>query len=178
MNEKQKMQLGILYNPNDEALMNERTNAKSQCSQFNQSGDIKILEGLLKKVGENVTILPSFFCDYGYNIELGDHFFSNHNLVLLDAAKIKIGNNVLIGQNCGLYTANHPLDVIKRRAGLEDAQPIEIGNDVWIGGNVCVLPGVKIGSNVVIGAGSVITHDIPSNVVAFGNPCKVMKSND
>ena len=114
--------------------------------------------------------------DYGFNIEIGENFYSNHNLVILDANKVKFGDNVFIGPNCGFYTSGHPLDYQTRNKPLEYAKPITIGNNVWIGGNVCVMPGVTIGSNTVIGAGSVVTKDIPDNVVAVGNPCKVIRN--
>lgn len=114
-------------------------------------------------------------CDYGYNIEIGENFYSNHNLIILDGNKVTFGDNVFIAPNCCFYTAGHPIDYNTRNQGLEYAKPIEVGNNVWIGGNVVVLPGVKIGDNVVIGAGSIVTRDIPSNSVAVGNPCRVIK---
>ena len=135
----------------------------------------QILQKLFKRLGENTLIEQPFFCDYGYNIELGENFYSNHNLIILDTNKVKFGDNVFIGPNCGFYAAGHPVDVEQRNKGLEYAKPIEIGNNVWIGGNVVVLPGIKIGDNTVIGAGSVVTKNIPSNVIAVGNPCKVIK---
>ncbi len=114
-------------------------------------------------------------CDYGYNIELGKNFYSNHNLIILDCAKVTFGDNVFIAPNCGFYTAGHPLDYETRNKGLEWAKPITVGNNVWIGGNVVVLGGVTIGNNVVIGAGSVVTKDIPDNSLAYGVPAKIMK---
>lgn len=120
-------------------------------------------------------IEPNFYCDYGFNISLGKNFYANHNLVILDANKVEFGDNVFIGPNCGFYTAGHPLDYVSRNKGLEYAKPIKIGNNVWIGGNVCVLPGVTIGDNVVIGAGSVVTKDIPANCLVAGNPGKIIK---
>ncbi len=114
-------------------------------------------------------------CDYGYNIEIGENFYANHNLIILDGSKVQFGDNVFIAPNCSFYTAGHPLDAERRNKGLEYAKPIKVGNNVWIGGNVIVLPGVTIGDNTVIGAGSVVNKDIPSNVVAVGNPCKVIK---
>lgn len=116
-----------------------------------------------------------FYCDYGFNISLGKNFYANHNLVILDANKVEFGDNVFIGPNCGFYTAGHPLDYVSRNKGLEYAKPIKIGNNVWIGGNVCVLPGVTIGDNVVIGAGSVVRKDIPANCLVAGNPGKIIK---
>ena len=118
--------------------------------------------------------MPNFYCDYGFNIEIGENFYSNHNLVILDANKVIFGDNVQIGPNCGFYISGHPLDKETRKE-LEFAKPIKVGNNVWFGGNVCVMPGITIGDNTVIGAGSVVTKDIPANVVAVGNPCKVIK---
>ena len=115
-------------------------------------------------------------CDYGYNIEIGENFCSNHNLLILDSAKVHIGDNVLIGPNCSFYTSTHPINYIERELGTELAKPINIGNNVWLGGNVIVLAGVTIGENSVIGAGSVVSRDIPPNTVAVGNPCRVIKN--
>ena len=137
---------------------------------------IILLKKLLGKTKEKLHIEQPFMCDYGYNIEIGDNFYANHNLLILDANKVKFGDNVFIGPNCGFYTSSHPLDYTIRNKGLEYANPIIVGDNVWLGGNVVVLPGVKIGDNTVIGAGSVVTKDIPSGVVAVGNPCRVIKN--
>ena len=131
---------------------------------------------IVGKIGKNFLIEQPFMCDYGYNIEIGDNFYSNHNLIILDAGKVKIGDNVFIAPNCGIYTAYHPIDIVQRNKGLEYASNVKIGNNVWIGGNVTILPGVTIGDNCTIGAGSVVTKDIPSNSIAYGNPCKVARS--
>ncbi|WP_409440492.1 sugar O-acetyltransferase [Pseudomonas sp.] len=136
------------------------------------------MKTLLGKTGEHVLIEALFHCDYGYNIELGENFYSNVNLVILDCAKVSIGRNVFIAPNVGLYTAGHPLDAERRNQGLEYAHPITIGDNVWIGGGVTVLPGVTIGEGAVIGAGSVVTKDIPAHVVAVGNPCRVLRTID
>lgn len=133
------------------------------------------MKKILGKTKEKFFIEQPFVCDYGYNIEIGENFYSNHNLTILDGAKVQFGDNVFVAPNCGFYTAGHPLDYETRNKGLEYAKPIKVGNNVWIGGNVVVLPGVTIGNNVVIGAGSVVNKDIPSNSVAVGNPCKVIK---
>ena len=181
MTEKQKQQAGELYNGNDKELVAERINVKKLCLEYNSAtyNDFQKKERLLSRIiafkGENTWIEPDFFCDYGYNIILGDNFYSNHNLVILDCAEVIFGDNVYIGPNCGFYTASHPLDYKIRNTGLEYAKPIKVGSNVWIGGNVCVMPGVTIGDNVVIGGGSVVTKDIPSGVVAVGNPCKPIK---
>lgn len=183
MDEKEKMLAGELYDANyNKDLMEERLIAKDKCFEYNNIKPSKIEERkelmrqILGKTGNQFLIEQPFICDYGYNIEIGESFYSNHNLVILDANKVKFGNNVFIAPNCGFYTAGHPLDYEARNKGLEYAKPIEVGNNVWIGGNVVVLPGVSIGDNVVIGAGSVVTKDIPSNSVAVGNPCRVIKN--
>lgn len=181
MNEKEKMLSGLLYDSTVEELSQERLKAKTSCYEYNllKPDEIikkkEILTKLLGKTGENFVIEPNFFCDYGYNIELGENFYSNHNLVILDCARVEFGDNVFIGPNCGFYTAEHPTDPIERNKLLEYAKPINIGSNVWIGGGVTVLSGVTVGDNVVIGAGSVVVKDIPSNCVAVGNPCKVIK---
>lgn len=183
MSEKDKMLAGEIYDANyDKELIDERIKAKDLCYEYNnlKPSNIKerekILKNILGKVKENYIIEQPFICDYGYNIEIGENFYSNHNLVILDANKVTFGNNVFIAPNCGLYTAGHPLDAETRNKGLEYAKPITVGNNVWIGGNVVVLPGVTIGNNVVIGAGSVVNKDIPANSLAVGNPCKVIKN--
>ena len=182
MIEKNKMINGEMYNPNDDVLKKDRLNAKKLCYEFNKTPFDKrermnkIIRKLFGKTSGNFNIEPTFFCDYGYNIEIGKNFYSNHNLVILDCAKVAFGNNVLIGPNCGFYTAEHPIDAKTRNSGLEFAKPISVGNNVWFGGNVTVVGGVNIGDNCVIGAGSVVTKDIPPNSLAVGNPCRVIKS--
>ena len=182
MDEKEKMLAGELYDANyNEDLIKERFLVKDKCYDYNQIRPSnyderqKIMKEILGKTGKVFNIEQPFMCDYGYNIEIGENFYANHNLIILDCNKVKFGNNVFIAPNCSFYTAGHPLDAERRNKGLEYAKPIKVGNNVWIGGNVCVLPGVTIGDNVVIGAGSIVTKDIPSNVVAVGNPCRVIK---
>lgn len=181
MTEKEKLAAGELYNGADQELTNDRAAAKKLCMEYNSTiyNDYtkreRLLERLLAFKGEKTWIEPNFFCDYGYNIILGDNFYANHNCVILDCAEVTFGDNVFIGPNCGFYTAAHPIDYKTRNSGLEYAKPIKIGSNVWIGGNVCVMPGVTIGDNVVIGGGSVVTKDIPSGVVAVGNPCRPVK---
>ena len=183
MNEKEKMLQGLLYDANyDKALIAERIKCKALCFEYNNlAPDMtdkkrEVLKKLLGKTKENFLIEPSFWCDYGYNIEFEGFVYVNHNSVFLDCAKIKVGANTFIGPNCGFYTAIHPIEAKSRVEGLESAKPITIGQSVWLGGNVIVLPGVTIGDRAVIGAGSVVTKDIPSDVVAVGNPCKVIKN--
>ncbi|MDF2668955.1 MAG: maltose acetyltransferase [Paenibacillus sp.] len=182
MSEKEKAEKGLLYNANhDKALIEERSFAKGLCYEYNQLHPKKVeerktlIKKLLGKTRENFLIEQPFVCDYGYNIEIGENFYINHNSVMLDAAKITFGDNVFIAPNCGFYAAGHPLDAEQRNQGLEYAYPISIGNNVWIGGGVTVLPGVTIGDNTIVGAGSVVTKDIPSGVIAVGNPCRVIR---
>ena len=182
MTEKEKMQQQMLYDANyDTELIRERQVAKDLCYQFNQlrpsdeTNQQQILSQLLGKKSDNCCILAPFWCDYGYNIEVGKNFFANHNTVILDGAKVTFGDNVFIAPNCGFYTAGHPIDADRRNQGLEYAYPITVGDNVWIGAGVQVMPGVKIGSNVVIGGGSVVVKDIPDNVVAVGNPCRPIR---
>ncbi len=182
MTEKEKMLAGEIYNANyDEELIKERIEVKDKCFEYNNikpsniEGRTKLLKEILGKYKETFYIEQPFICDYGYNIEIGKNFYANHNLVILDGNKVKFGDNVFVAPNCAFYTAEHPLDYKERNKGLEYAKPIKVGNNVWIGGNVTVLPGVSIGDNVVIGAGSVVTKDISSNVIAVGNPCRVIK---
>ena len=182
MTEKEKMLAGEIYNANyDEELIKERIEVKDKCFEYNNikpsniEGRTKLLKEILGKYEETFYIEQPFICDYGYNIEIGKNFYANHNLVILDGNKVEFGDNVFVAPNCAFYTAGHPLDYKERNKGLEYAKPIKVGNNVWIGGNVTVLPGVSIGDNVVIGAGSVVTKDISSNVIAVGNPCRVIK---
>ena len=183
MTEKQKRDQQELYNPvSDEQLMKELIRAKDMCFKYNSLSPLDtdnrnaIIKDLFGATGENFSIMPYFWCDYGYNIEIGENFFANHNCVMLDCAKIKFGDNVLIGPDCGFYTAGHPIKISERNTGREYSKPITVGNNVWIGGGVKVMPGVTIGDNCVIGAGSVVTRNIPSNVIAVGNPCKVYRN--
>lgn len=182
MTEKEKRDRRMLYDANnDRTLLSERGRAKELCHRFNQlspteeAAQREILRQLLGRTGENFCILPSFWCDYGYNIELGENFFANHNLVILDGGTVRFGDNVFIAPNCGFYTAGHPIDAARRNRGLEYAAPIQVGNNVWIGAGVQVMPGVSIGDNSVIGGGSVVVQDIPANCVAVGNPCRAIR---
>lgn len=172
----------MLYDGNYEPeMMAERLHAATLCQRYNAlpPGDMEtrktIMRGLMGGIGREFLIVQPFYCDYGYNIEIGENFFANVNCVILDAAKVTFGDNVFVAPNCGFYTAGHPLNVTQRNKGLEYAYPITIGNNVWIGGNVLFMPGVTVGDNAVIGAGSVVTKDIPSNSVAVGSPCRVVR---
>lgn len=182
MTEKEKCQQGLLYDANyDKELLADREKAKEVLYDYNrlrpsqQSEKTQLLKSFLGKTGENLIIEPPFACDYGYNIEVGENFYANVNLVILDGAKVCIGDNAFIAPNVGIYTAGHPLDAEERNQGLEYARPVTIGHNVWIGAGVSILPGVTIGNNAVIGAGSVVTKDIPASVLAVGNPCRVVK---
>lgn len=182
MTEKEKQVAGLLYDGTyDESLKKERIACKNMCYEYNMMHPAKeierkeLLKKILGKTGKDLWIEQSFWCDYGYNIEVGENFYSNHNLVILDCAKVTFGDNCFIAPNCGFYTAGHALDVEQRNQGLEIALPITVGNNVWIGGSVCVMPGVTIGDNTVIGGGSVVVKDIPSGVIAAGNPCRVIR---
>lgn len=182
MTEKEKMQAGLIYDANyDPELCNERMMCKEQCHEYNLlrpsqlKEKNKLMRCILGKTGESFEIIAPFWCDYGCNIEIGESFFANHNLIILDEARVVFGNNVFIAPNCCFSTAGHPLDYEQRNMGLEYARPITVGDNVWFGAGVQVMPGVTIGSNTVIGAGSVVTRDIPSGVVAVGTPCRPVK---
>ena len=183
MTEKEKMLAGQWYNANfDTQLAKERAIVKDFCLEFNQTRMQDLLQRrrILSKILPNVDtatveILSPFMVDYGYNIFLGAGTFLNHNVYLMDCATIRLGKKVFVGPNCGFYTAIHPFDIVKRAEGLETCKPIVIGDDVWIGGDVTILPGVKIGSGSIIGAKSLVSKDIPENVLAFGNPARVVK---
>lgn len=182
MTEKEKAQMGMLYDAgNDDHLLDEMAYCREVCFEINALHPSKIdkQHALIKKIipitKNNFTIITPFRCDYGYNIKFGENFYANYNCTILDGAKVTFGDNVLIAPNCAFLTAGHPLDVEQRNQGLEYAYPITIGNNVWIGAGVQVLPGVTIGNNTVIGTGSIVNKDIPSNVIAAGNPCRIIR---
>lgn len=181
--EIEKMMSGELYDATrNDALLDILNQVQSMCYDYNQlrptqaKERTELMRTILGRTGKRFKIISPFICDYGFNIEIGENFFSNANMVILDEAKVTFGDNVFIGPNCSFYTAGHPLDVERRNAGLEYSWPIKVGNNVWFGGGVTVVPGVTIGDDVVIGAGSVVTHDIPSGVLAAGNPAKIIKN--
>lgn len=176
------MLAGQLYDASDEQLSQERRQARLLMHQLNHSRDDeedlrrKLLNELIPHAGEGLWIEPPFHCDYGSNIYTGEKVFFNFNCVILDVMPVKVGSNVLFGPNVQVYTATHPLDWQERAKWLEFAKTITIGSDVWIGGGAIINPGVHIGDRSVIGSGSVVTKDIPSDVFAAGNPCKVIRT--
>lgn len=181
MNEKAKMINQQLYMASDEQLVKDRLNVRLLLDKYNNTSLAdyqtrkQLLPQIVGKIGTNYNLEQPFYCDYGYNIEIGENFYANYDCIFLDVAKIRIGNNVMIAPRVSIYTATHPLDKDIRNSGLEQGLNVTIGNDVWIGGNTVINPGVTIGDNVVIGSGSVVTKDIPSNSLAVGNPCKVIR---
>lgn len=171
-----------LYDANfDPAIVAAVSECKDLCYDYNQlrpgatDERQELLRTIVGSMEEHATIVSPFWCDYGANIHLGEQFYANHGLVILDGAPVTFGHDVYIAPNCVFSTAGHPIDTKRRNEGLEYALPIRVGNNVWFGMGTLVCPGVTIGSNVVIGAGSVVTHDIPSGVVAVGNPCRVLR---
>jgi acetyltransferase-like isoleucine patch superfamily enzyme len=179
---KEKRAAGEYYAPSESAeLREEYLRAADLLFRYNSTpfsdtaARTALLRELLGSMQDDCRILSPFHCDFGYNIHIGRRFFANTGLVILDTASVEIGDDVLIGPQVGLYAAYHPVDVERRAAGLEASAPIRICDKVWIGGHVSVLPGVTIGEGSVIGAGSVVTHDIPPRKVAYGNPCHVVR---
>ncbi|RHW65256.1 sugar O-acetyltransferase [Clostridium botulinum] len=181
MNQKDRMLAGLPYKVCLDGLPEERIENKKKIYEYNHCFPDehekihKLIRDILGKVGADVHIEAPFYCDYGKNIQVGDNFFANYNCTILDVGKVIIGNNVQFAPNVSLYTAGHPIHPDSRNSGYEYGIGITIGDNVWLGGNVVVNPGVHIGNNVVIGSGSVVTKDIPDNVIAIGNPCKVIR---
>ena len=181
MTQKERMLANLPYKAWMDGLEEERIENKKKIYEYNnlppEQWDRKteLLKNILGKTGEYVHINAPFHCDYGYNIEVGENFFANYNLVILDVGKVRIGDNAQSAPNVSFYTAGHPIHPDSRNSGYEYGIDVSIGDNVWIGGNVCIMPGVTIGDNVVIGAGSVVTKDLPDNVIAVGNPCKVVR---
>jgi maltose O-acetyltransferase len=182
--EREKMLAGQLYLAADPELSELRRRARALMRAYNATTEDEtksrreILAQLLGGTGERIEIEPPFRCDYGHNIRVGENFYANFGVVMLDCAEIIIGNNVLLAPNVQIYAAHHPIDAATRLTMLELASPITIGDNVWIGGNAIVLPGITIGDNTVVGAGSVVTKDLPANVIAAGNPCRVLRAID
>ena len=176
------MLAGLPYKAWLDGLAEERLENKKRIYKYNnlppyaEKEQDELIKEILGKTGENVHIEAPFHCDYGYNIEVGENFFANYNLTVLDVGRVRIGKNAQIAPNVSIYTAGHPIHPDSRNSGYEYGIEVTIGDNVWIGGNVCIMPGVTVGDNVVIGAGSVVTKDIPDSVIAVGNPCRVVRT--
>ncbi len=181
MNQKERMLAGLPYKAWLDGLEEERIACKQKIYDFNMLAPKdrekipQMLKELFGKTGDNIWIEAPFHCDYGWNIEVGENFFANYNLTILDVGKVTIGKNAQIAPNVSIYTAGHPLHPESRNTGYEYGIPVTIGDNVWIGGDTVILPGVTIGNNVVIGAGSVVTKDIQDNMIVAGNPGKVIR---
>ena len=181
MTEKELMLSGQLYIAADEELAEERRRARKLTRLINNTTEdeteerLALFGELLGNMGKNFWVETPFRCDYGSHIYIGDNFFANFDCIILDVCDVKIGNNVFFGPRVGIYAAGHPIDVGVRNKMLEYGKPVTIGNNVWVGGDVVITPGMTIGDNVVIGSGAVVTKDIPSGVIAAGNPCRIIR---
>ncbi len=181
MTQKERMLAGLPYRANDPELKQIRAENKLRVARYNQltrnqeEEMSQLIKEILGGTGKEILVEPPIHFDYGRNTTVGERFFANYNLTVLDVCPVTIGDNVMLAPNVSLYGAGHPIHPDARNSGYEYGAPITIGNNVWIGGSSCVLPGVTIGNNVVIGAGSVVTKDIPDNVIAAGNPCRVIR---
>ncbi|ASN03560.1 maltose acetyltransferase domain-containing protein [Virgibacillus necropolis] len=182
--EKQKMVDGELYEAWDPELIEERTYARGLTRQINQSTETEnlkrtlLLKELFGSSGDVLGVEPSFRCDYGYNIHVGENFYANFDCVILDVCEVRIGDNCAMAPGVHIYTATHPIDPYERIKGPEYGKPVTIGDNVWIGGRAVINPGVTVGNNVVVAAGAIVTKDVPDNVVVGGNPAKVIKHID
>ena len=180
--EKEKMLAGDLYRAGNRQLLEERRRAQQVLARYNAMPHDRhelrgaLLRELVGALGEGTVVLPTFTCDYGYNISLGRNVFINYRCIFLDCAPIIVGDDVQIAPAVQLYTAQHPIDATMRRSGLESASPIRIGSDVWIGGGAIILPGVTIGDRSVVGAGSVVVHDVPRDSLVVGNPARIVRT--
>ena len=182
MIEWEKAQQGYMYDANyDQEIVDARTKCADLCYEFNNcrpsdtEEQNRLLHQILGKIEGELVVTAPFYCDYGFNVSVGKNFYTNHNCTILDGAPVTFGDNVFIAPNCVISTAGHAIDSEQRSRGLEIARPIRVGNNVWIGANVSILPGVTIGDNTIIGAGSVVNKDIPADVIAVGNPCRVIR---
>ena len=182
MNQKERMLAGLPYKAWLDGLTEEREANKVRIWRYNQLSPAdretrdKLIREIIGKCGKSVSFEVPFHCDYGWNIEVGENFYANYNCTILDVGHVKIGKNVMFAPNVSIFTAGHPVHPDSRNSGYEYGIPVTIGDNVWLGGGVIVTPGVTIGNNVVIGAGSVVTKDIPDNVIAVGNPCRVLRA--
>ena len=181
MSEQEKMLQGLEYFPSNKTLQQQRSQAKALCHQFNhwdptdKKGSRKLLKTLLSH-SPNPWLEPPFYCDYGYNIITGANFYANHGVVILDAAEVRIGDDVMLGPGVLISTATHPLDAARRKKGIESAHPICIGNNVWVGMGAKILPGVTIGDNAVIAAGAVVNKDVAAHTLVAGVPAVLVKA--
>lgn len=181
MTERDRMISGGLYDSSDKELMKDRKRAKDLCNKFNLNGTSKeeredIIKELFFKIGKDFHINPTFRCDYGYNITIGDNFYANYDCIILDICKVNIGNNVMLAPRVCIFAATHPIDAYIRNSGVEYGKPITIEDNVWIGGNSVINPGVRIGKNSVVASGSVVTKDVPPNTIVGGNPARVIRN--
>lgn len=182
--EKEKMLAGELYLASDKTLSEDRLKARQQLKELNQTlpGDsshtYNIVSKLFKKVGNDFGLEPPFYCDYGYNISIGDQVFINFNCVILDINAVNIGNRSMLGPGVHIYAATHPTDAKTRGRMLEFGKPVDIGEDVWVGGGAIICPGVRIGDRSIIAAGAVVTRDVPADVIVGGNPARIIKDID
>lgn len=179
--EKEKMIAGLMYDPEDVQLKNDRINSKITVRAYNNTPENLIderkkrIKAIFGSTKENITVESDFRCDYGYNIHVGENFYANHDLTILDVAPVTIGDNCMIGPGVHIYTATHPIDPVERYSGKEYAKPVVIGDNCWLGGRSIINPGVTIGKNVVIASGAVVTKDVPDNVVVAGVPARVIQ---
>ena len=180
--EKEKMIAGEMYDPSDSVLEHDRINARKMVRIYNETPEIEkekrkeILQELLGSYGENIYMESNIRFDYGYNIHVGENFYANFDCTILDVSEVRIGDNCMIAPGVHIYTATHPLDPTERNSGKELAKPVNIGDNVWIGGKAIINPGISIGDNAVIASGSVVTKNVPNNVVVGGNPAKIIKT--
>lgn len=177
----EKQRDGEMFYNSDPGICAAKSRARALCDTFNTTPEsqpeerLRLLKELFGSCDDDIFIKPPFHCDYGYNLHVGKHFFANFEVVILDLAPVTIGDYCLIGPQCGLYTAVHPMDSSLRIQNYVKGEPITIGDNVWLGGHCTILPGITIGNNAIIGAGSVVTHDVPANAVVAGNPAQIIK---
>ena len=169
------MRAGELYLADDPELVSERAQCERLMRSYNATGDASVLRELLGAIGADSVVRPPFYCDYGYNVTLGANVFINFNCVMLDVVPITVGDRVQIASAVQFLAADHPLDPVERASGRENGRPITVEDDAWLGGGTILCPGVTVGRGTVIGAGSVVTKDIPAGVVAVGTPCRVLR---